>query len=137
MIFVDSNVLIDVVGRRGDWAIWAEEALAGARTEHKIVSNHIVLAELAPGFESLEQLLGAFDFLEVTLLPLGAQAAFRAGQALTTYRRSGSKREGILADFLIGAHAVTLDAKLLTRDRQRFASYFPELTLITPEIENG
>ena len=43
----------------------------------------------------------------------------------------------MIADFLIAGHAVVLNAALVTRDKRRIASYFPELTLITPESDNG
>ena len=92
-----------------------------------------MLAEVARQFASLAEQQNYFATLGVLVELLDEKAAFRAGQAHNAYRRAGGAREGILADFLIGAHAATLGATLLTRDRQRFAAYFPELTLITPE----
>ena len=38
-----------------------------------------------------------------------------------------------VADVTIGAHASALGATLVTRDRQWFATYFADLSLITPE----
>ncbi len=66
-------------------------------------------------------------------MPLTNEVAIRAGQAHRLYRDRGGTRDAILADFLIGAHAAVRRAPLITRDRQRFASYFPELTIIAPE----
>ena len=137
MIFVDTNILVDLASRPSRWTEWSRQALAAARVEDDLVSNHIVLAELAPGFRSVQPLVDLLGDVGLRLLPLTEAAAFRAGRAHAAYRATGGKRLAILADFLIGGHAAELEAKLLTRDKQRFATYFPELTLITPETDNG
>ena len=131
MIFVDSSVLLDLIGPPSPWSEWSEQRFGEATAS--VVSNLVVAAEVSRQFSNPGELLAYFDDLVVLLLPLSADIAFRAGQAHAAYRRAGGKREVILADFLIGAHAAALGAALLTRDRQRFASYFPDLTLITPE----
>jgi len=43
----------------------------------------------------------------------------------------------VLPDFLVAAHAIVLDQPLLTRDPALYRRYFPELSLITPETDNG
>jgi hypothetical protein len=40
----------------------------------------------------------------------------------------------VLADFFIGAHAIIVDAPLITRDPRRYRAYFPGIELITPDI---
>ena len=131
MIFVDSNVVIDLI-EDGEWIGWSKRTLSRA-AETLLVTNHIVFAEVSRAFGSPGAVLVFFGELGIAIEPFTPDSAFRAGRALADYRLSGGRHSVILADFLIGAHAVCLGADLVTRDRRRFATYFSELTLITPE----
>lgn len=133
MIFVDSNIIIDLVDRSGRWSDWSRSAMGEAAKRGSFVSNAIVAAESAPRFSSVEEQVNYFDAIGVTISQIPVAAAFCAGQAHQRYRRAGGAREAVLADFLIGGHASVLAATLLTRDRARFATYFPDLPIITPE----
>ncbi len=135
MIFVDTNILIDLLDRSDDWSSWSRVSIRGFR--EPLVTNHVVFAELAPRYAEPASVAGFLKVVGVEILPLDDRAAFRAGLAFRAYRRAGGQRKAILPDFLIAGHASALDATLLTRDRQRFASYFPELNLIAPETDNG
>ena len=44
---------------------------------------------------------------------------------------AGGRRTGVLPDFFVGAHAAVTGVSLLTRDAQRYRSYFPTIELIT------
>jgi predicted nucleic acid-binding protein len=55
-----------------------------------------------------------------------------AGKVYRTYRKRGGTRRSPLPDFFIGAHAAVAGYHLLTRDAQRYRTYFPNLQLITP-----
>jgi predicted nucleic acid-binding protein len=65
--------------------------------------------------------------------PLPFDAGFLAGKAYLTYRRRGGTRRSPLADFYIGAHAAVAGHRLLTRDAARYSTYFPTVSLLTPE----
>ena len=96
-----------------------------------LVINPIIYAELSVGFaqiEELDQFLGT-DFRRD---PLPYQAAFVAGKAFLTYRRRGGQKTSPLPDFYIGAHAAVEEMTILTRDTQRYASYFPTVKLLAP-----
>jgi predicted nucleic acid-binding protein len=56
-----------------------------------------------------------------------------AAQAFGRYRKAGGTRISILPDFFIGAHAEVEGLTLITRDAARYRTYFPSVTLITPE----
>ena len=131
MILVDSNVLIDLIEPKGAWQKWSEDAISSAGED--LAVNPVIVAEIARQFETLGDEMNFLAALGTELLPIEAEAAYRAGRAHAAYRASGGGKEGILADFLIGGHAQALGAKLLTRDKRRFASYFPDLNLISPE----
>lgn len=137
MIFIDSNIVIDLIEHSSTWSAWSRIEMSKASASDSLIANAIVLSECASHFGELEEALEYFEAVGIALKNIPAAAAFRAGKAHARYRRSGGTRETILADFLIAGHASVLDAKLLTRDRRRFASYFPELTLIAPETDNG
>jgi predicted nucleic acid-binding protein len=52
LIFVDTNILIDVAIGNPAWADWSHQALASARTRGPLLINAIVYAEFAIGFEA-------------------------------------------------------------------------------------
>jgi predicted nucleic acid-binding protein len=134
---IDTNVIVDLLEGDGRWYEWSREALTDARVAGSVIASAIVLGELANravGFEELIEMLASFG---VACSDLSLAAAHRAGLAHMAYRAAGGQREKLLGDFLIGAHAETLHAALLTRDPRRYRHYFPDLTLITPETDNG
>ncbi len=138
MTFLDSNVVIDLMEADAPFSAWSRAAVARARYRASLAVNMVVLAECAGQFATGEEQLRYFGEAAFDILHLTPDAAWRAGRAHRAYRRAGGERSAVLADFLIGGHAATLGAKLLTRDRQRFASYFPDLALTTPETHpNG
>lgn len=59
-------------------------------------------------------------------------ALFQAARAFQAYRRRGGTRNGVLPDFLMGAQAAALRLPLLTRDRGRYTTSFPDVVPIAP-----
>lgn len=90
-------------------------------------------AELSVRYARIEALDAFVDQAGLKLTPLPRTALFLAGKVFTRYRRGGGTRTGVLPDFFIGAHAAIQNLPLLTRDVARYRSYFPTVTLITPE----
>lgn len=129
-MMIDTNVVIDLVVPGSPWFDWAEFVISGP---DPTAASVIVLAELAPTIGTIEEGLDLLNSLGIGVVELDAEAAFRAGQAQAAFRAAGGKREKLLGDFLIGAHAVSRDQPLVTRDPKPYRTYFPELVLITPE----
>lgn len=129
---VDACVLLDLTTDDPKWADWSEDALAQAADEGPIVINPIVYAEVSVDFDSIEELDELVTDAELLREPLPFDAGFLAGKAYLTYRRRGGSRRSPLADFYIGAHAAIAGHRLLTRDTNRYRTYFPTLSLICP-----
>src|SRR5437879_830789 len=133
MIYVDTNVLLDLLDRDACWAEWSANQLKTARATGRLVSGYVVAAELSSQANSPAELGSIFDVTEIELMDLDLESAHFAGRAYREYRRRGGKRPSLIADFLIGAHASALGATMLSRDARYYRSYFPSLPLITPE----
>jgi predicted nucleic acid-binding protein len=130
--FVDSSVLLDVFTEDPAWLAWSEEQLTAAARRGSLVLNSVVLAEVAPRFSRVEALRESLPSMAI-VEPIPLAASFLAGHAHADYRRAGGRREAILPDFLIGAHAAVTGRPLLTRDPRRVATHIPGVTLIKPD----
>lgn len=95
--------------------------------------NPIIYAETSLAFTDANTLDRHLRDLLIVRLQLPHGAAFRAGRAFLRYRRAGGVRSLPLPDFYIGAHAEADGLTLLTRDAGRYRSYFPSVTLVTPQ----
>lgn len=135
MIFVDTNVLIDLVADDPVWADWSEENLEAAALLGPLAISDVVYAELAVRYARIEDLDAFVTAAKVDVLHLPKAALFLAGKVYSRYRQAGGTRSGVLADFFIGAHACVLGTPLLTRDVRRYRSYFPTLDLIAPNLD--
>lgn len=136
MIFVDSNVIIDVLDRDPKWFEWSLSQMIAAAAVGRVVTNHVVLAETAPHYGSLSEFTERMEELTIEIEPLSDDAAFAAGIAFLEYRRRQQERQSVLADFFIGGHASALEASILTRDPRVYRIYFPAVSLITPTKDN-
>ena len=133
MILVDKNVLLDVLTDDPNWRNWSVGRLSEQSDKGPLLINDVVYAELASRFATAERLDEKISDLKVILHRVPKGALFLAGHAFERYRRAGGTRTGVLPDFFIGAHALVAGLPLLTRDVQRYRTYFPDVELIAPE----
>lgn len=129
---VDSNVLLDVLTEDERWLGWSLEALATAAELGPLYINPVIFGEVSIRFsrvEDVDQALPASDFRR---LPIPWAAAFLAGKAFVDDRSRSANKTSTLPDFFIGAHAAVDQLALLTRDAQRYRSYFPTVELMAP-----
>lgn len=129
---VDSCVLIDVLADDPHWADWSLQQLDTLGRQAPLFINPIILAEISPRFERAADLESALAALPLERAPLPWDAAFMAGQAFKVYRKAKGIKHSPMPDFYIGAHALVHGMRLLTRDAQRYTSYFPKLQVVAP-----
>lgn len=133
MIFVDTNILLDLIADDPVWADWSQRQLEAATLRDRLAVNPVVYAELSGAFTRIEELDEFLSGAAVEIVEMSRQMLFLAGTAFKIYRRRGGTRAGVLPDFLIGAQATIVGAELITRDAARYRSYFPAIELIVPQ----
>ena len=132
MTLVDSNVILDVVTDGEVWADWSQEQLEQAASAGPLVINDVIYAEISTRYATVEAVDAMLRNLDISVATIPRTALFLAGKAYLRYRATAGVRTGVLSDFFIGAHAAVEQRPLLTRDAQRYRSYFPTVELITP-----
>ena len=132
MILVDTNVVVDVLEDDPDWADWSIGQLRELSKIHDLAINPVIYSELSLTFERVEDLDSTLGELELKFLEIPRAALFLAGKAFVRYRRQGGKKNNVLADFFIGAHAAVMGCPVLTRDSRRYRGYFPSVDLVLP-----
>lgn len=132
-IMVDSNVLLDIILENENWFDWSSEMLENLADKSVLFINPIIYSEVSIGFTRIEDLEEAVPQNVFIREQVPWEAAFLAGKAFFKYRKSGGQKRSPLPDFFIGAHALINNMSLLTRDVNRYKTYFPKLHLICPE----
>lgn len=138
MTFVDTNILIDILQDDPRWGSWSVGQLQAATEAGPVMIDAIIVAELGRNYASLVEMVAPIAALSLTIAPIDPETAYLAGRRFAAYRtqRPAGAPTRPLPDFFIGAHAVTQGVPLLTRDVALYRTYFPELTLITPEDDH-
>jgi predicted nucleic acid-binding protein len=129
---VDTNVLLDIFGADPEFGRDSAAAVKESLARGSVVACEIVWAETAASFPASVDAEVALGRLRIDFSSLDAATALRAGEAWRAYRAAGGTRERVIADFMIGAHALVRADLLLTRDRGFYCRYFRELRVLAP-----
>lgn len=131
-MMIDTNVVIDLTAGEGPHAKSSLECFAIHSAREPIYINHAIYAEVAPRIVVQAEFDDRLAALGIRLMAFDKDDAWRAGKAFQEYRDRGGPRSAILPDFLIGGQAANRGWPIMTRDRRRFETYFPEIDVIDP-----
>ena len=134
MIAIDSSVLLDVLTDDAKYGEASSAKLQAALERDDVVICDVVLAEIAAKIEPVDDLLDALSDLGVNFSAMSEQASVRAGVMQRRFCERGGKRERVVSDFLVGAHALLHCNALITRDQSFFRDYFKGLKIINPAL---
>lgn len=129
---IDTNVLIDIFGADPIFGTLSAATMRRCLQEGTVCACEITWVEVATVFPDREAFLTGIETLGIEFSPIISETAWLAGEVWRKYRQTGGKRERVVADFLIGAHASLQADRLLTRDRGFYRTYFKSLVIVDP-----
>jgi predicted nucleic acid-binding protein len=133
---VDTSVLLDVLAADPVFGETSRQALRRAFDAGALVACDVVWAEVRANFPTEDVFARTMDAIGVRFDPMGEAAAQLAGRMWRESRRisraKGAGGNRVVADFLVGAHALQQAAVLLARDRGYYRGHFRGLRVIDP-----
>ena len=132
-VFVDSCVLLDLFTNDLNWVEWSENILEQYSQTNTLYINSIVYTEISIGFNKVEEVEKAISELGIKVLEIPREALFLTGKTFLKYRKNKGTKHSPLPDFFIGAHASVSKFNLISRDVNKYKTYFPQVKLIHPE----
>jgi len=135
---IDSNVIVALWNEDETQNLTAKKALGESQLQGRLVICGAVYAELIATPARTEAFVDRF--CEETGIAveweLGERVWRAAGAAFQSYagrrrKQKDAEPRRILADFLIGAHALVNGYKLLTLDGRTYQAAFPRLGIMT------
>ncbi len=153
-VAIDTNILFDILIPDSQFLDHSLSKLKASAKKGRLIISEIVYAELASQFSEEVTLSGFISDTDISLVNSDSRALWYAARAWKKYTQGRGReiqcsscgklqsfscaecgneityRQHIIADFLVGGHALSLAGALLTRDRGYYSHYFPELKLL-------
>lgn len=129
---IDTNVLIDIFGADSKFGQSSAQVLRRCLQEGTVCACEITWIETATVFPNQKAFLNAMSTLGIEYSAINQDTALSASEIWRRYRQKGGKRNRVVADFLIGSHALLQADRLLTRDRGFYRSSFSSLLVLDP-----
>jgi predicted nucleic acid-binding protein len=152
---VDTNIILDVLIPGEPFGASSKELLDRHLSKGKLILCEVVFAELAARFPAEEELASFLADTRMNLVYSNEKSLYMAGSKWAEYTRKSAKNQfscgkcghvfestcpqckanltkrlHVLADFLIGAHALVQADCILSRDLGMYRTYFSDLTVI-------
>jgi len=152
---VDTNIILDILIPGEPFCESSKELLHRHLTKGKLILCEVVVAELAARFPSEEELASFLADTRMSLIYSSEKSLYLAGARWAGYVRRNAKsrfscgkcshvfeptcpeckasltrRLHVLADFLIGAHALIQADCILSRDLGVYKTYFRDLKVV-------
>jgi hypothetical protein len=125
-------VVSDLSNEENDLFEWCSSTLEKLDDSHSFIINDVIYAESSVIYPTIEEFDEYLSELDLSIKSIPREALFLAGKVFLTYRKNKGTKCNVLPDFFIGAHAAVKQYKLMSRDKGRFATYFPTVDLILP-----
>lgn len=153
-VAIDTNILFDILLPDSQFLHHSLSKLKESGKKGRLIISEIVYAELASQFSEEVALSSFISDTDIHLVNSDSQALWYAARAWKKYTQARGRefqcpacgkqqslscsecsneiayRQHIIADFVVGGHALSHAGALLTRDRGYYSHYFPELRLI-------
>lgn len=152
---IDTNILLDILIPGQTFAASSKNLLDHFASRGRLIICDVVFAELSAGFPSAEELDEFLLDTGIDRVPSNPEALFLAGYRWSAYTGNKpenrmichqcgqavpadcphcgaplTKRLHVLADFIIGAHALIHADGILSRDLGIYTTYFSDLRVI-------
>ena len=152
---VDTNIILDVLIPGEPFGESSKELLDRHLSKGNLILCEVVFAELAALFLSEEELASFLADTRMNLVYSNEKSLYMAGSSWAEYARKSAKNQltcgkcshafeatcpqckavltkrlHVLADFLIGAHALVQADCILSRDLGVYRTYFSDLKVI-------
>ena len=104
---VDSSVILDVLSNDPKFADGSEQILRQALFQGQLVICECVLAEIYSAVGTQKRFDEFLIDWQLDFIPSSRESAALAGASFSRHLRRGGRKNRVVADFLIVAHAVT------------------------------